>query len=74
MTDKQNPQIEQALAEKELAEAYDQPENVRAAEKRLESLGYKAAKRRAAAAADQEDAKASPPQGRTSRKPQNTAE
>jgi hypothetical protein len=47
MTDKQTVQVEQALAEKALAEVYGQTENIRAAEKRLESLGYKAAKKRA---------------------------
>ena len=73
MTDKQNPQIEQALAEKALAEEYGQPENVRAAEKRLDSLGYVAAKKRAAAAEKDEDAKSTPPQGRTNRKAQHTA-
>jgi hypothetical protein len=74
-------QVEQLLAERENAETYGQATRVEAADKALASFGVTtkaergaAAKNRQSAAEDSgEDAKKSPPQGRSTAKKSTTA-
>lgn len=68
------PQIDQLKQERANAVAYGQTDRVAAVDKQLASLGVKqeAAEKRAAAAPEDESAKAAPPKGRRSKETAQT--
>lgn len=70
------PQVEQLRQERANAEAYGQDDRVAAVDKQLEALGVKlaAAKRKAAAegSGDEDEAKKTPPPGRSAKPQQKT--
>jgi hypothetical protein len=69
----QVPQVAQLLSEKANAEALGLTDQVEAAEKGLDALGYKgAAEKRKAAAEDSPEAKSEPPKERSSKKQDST--
>lgn len=73
----QVPQVAQLLSEKANAEALGLTDQVEAADKGLDALGYKgekasAAEKRAEAAKDEPEAKSEPPKERSSKKQDST--